>query len=129
MAKDCIFCNKQDVILEGKECYTRLDKFPVSKGHTLIIPKRHFPSYFDATKEELVEFDEMIFEAQKRLNSLYNPDGYNIGINCGAVAGQTVMHTHIHLIPRYKDDVPEPRGGIRGVIPGKQKYENSPNAS
>jgi diadenosine tetraphosphate (Ap4A) HIT family hydrolase len=74
----------------------------------LIIPKRHFSSYFDSTKEELAGFSEMIFEARERLNSLFNPNGYNIGINCGEVAGQTVMHTHIHLIPRYEDDVSDP---------------------
>jgi diadenosine tetraphosphate (Ap4A) HIT family hydrolase len=119
---NCVFCDDQDKVLENSKCFAIYDRFPVNKGHILIIPKRHFSSYFDATKEELVGFDELIFEAQKSLNSIYNPDGYNIGINCGEVAGQTVMHAHIHLIPRYVDDVKDPRGGIRGIIPAKQKY-------
>jgi diadenosine tetraphosphate (Ap4A) HIT family hydrolase len=119
---NCVFCGELDKVLENSECYTVYDKFPVNKGHVLIIPKRHFSSYFDATKSELMKFNQMIFEAQKRLDSIFNPDGYNIGINSGEAAGQTVMHTHIHLIPRYTDDVTDPRGGIRGVIPTKQKY-------
>jgi diadenosine tetraphosphate (Ap4A) HIT family hydrolase len=119
---NCVFCGDQDKVLENTQCFAIYDRFPVSKGHMLIIPKRHFPNYFEATKDELVGLDKMIFEAQKKINSIYNPDGYNIGINCGEVAGQTVMHTHIHLIPRYTDDVADPRGGIRGVIPTKQKY-------
>ena len=119
---NCVFCKAQDKILENSKCFAIYDRFPVSKGHMLIIPKRHFSSYFDSTKEELMGFNEMILAAQKELDSIYNPDGYNIGINCGEVAGQTVMHTHIHLIPRYTDDVTDPRGGIRGVIPAKQKY-------
>jgi diadenosine tetraphosphate (Ap4A) HIT family hydrolase len=119
---NCVFCKAQDKILENSKCFAIYDRFPVSKGHMLIIPKRHFSSYFDSTKEELMGFNEMILAAQKELDSIYNPDGYNIGINCGEVAGQTVMHTHVHLIPRYTDDVTDPRGGIRGVIPAKQKY-------
>ena len=119
---NCVFCEEQDKILENSKCFAIYDRFPVSKGHLLIIPMRHFPNYFEATKDELAGFNEMVFEAQERLNSLYSPDGYNIGINCGEVAGQTVMHTHVHLIPRYTDDVTDPRGGIRGVIPTKQKY-------
>ena len=119
---NCVFCEEQNKAIESPICFAIYDKFPVSKGHLLIIPKRHFSNYFEATKDELAGFNDMVFEAQRKLNSIYNPDGYNLGINCGEVAGQTVMHTHIHLIPRYKNDVSDPKGGIRVVIPAKQKY-------
>ena len=119
---NCVFCEKQDKILENSTCFAIYDRYPVNNGHILIIPKRHFSSYFEATKEELEEFNEMIFEVRNSLDSIYSPDGYNVGINCGKAAGQTVMHAHIHLIPRYKDDVLDPRGGIRGIIPSKQIY-------
>ena len=76
---NCVFCGVQDKVLENTQCFAIYDRFPVSKGHLLIIPKRHFSSYFDSTKEELTRFNEMIFEARERLNSIYNPDGYNIG--------------------------------------------------
>ena len=118
---NCVFCEDQDKVLENSKCYAIYDRFPVNKGHILIIPKRHFSSYFDATKEELEEFNEMIFEAQEKLNSIYNPDAYNIGINCGEVAVQTVMNAHILLILRYEDDVQDPIVVIRGIIQAKKK--------
>ena len=119
---NCVFCEEQDKVLENTKCFAIYDRFPVNIGHILIIPKRHYCSYFDSTKDEFMEFNQMILAAQKKLDSIYNPEGYNIGVNCGEAAGQTVMHTHIHLIPRYVGDVTDPAGGIRGVIPSKQKY-------
>ena len=120
----CPFCNpsEEDIILKNDLCYARFDKFPVNKGHILIIPFRHFDSYFDAIKEEKIAFLELIDKAKSFLDSKFKPDGYNIGVNIGKEAGQTIFHVHIHLIPRYKGDMENPKGGVRGVIPDKQKY-------
>ncbi len=109
-------------IYENNHVYAILDGFPVSKGHTLIITKRHVGNYFSLNSDELKSIDEALKHMKNQLDDLYHPDGYNIGINNGEAAGQTVMHLHVHLIPRYKGDMPNPRGGVRGVIPGKQKY-------
>ena len=113
---------EQDQILKNDLCYARLDKYPVSKGHLLIIPFREFPSYFDATEAEKRALWALLDEARTWLDGRYHPAGYNIGINVGAAAGQTVIHMHIHVIPRYERDMADPSGGVRGVIPGKQKY-------
>ena len=120
----CPFCNpsKEDIILKNDLCYAKFDKYPVNKGHILIIPFRHFDNYFDATKEEKMALIELIDKAKQYLDKNFKPDGYNIGINVGKTAGQTIMHVHIHIIPRYKGDMDDPRGGVRGVIPEKQKY-------
>ena len=98
------------------------DQFPVSKGHILIIPYEHTETWFIASEEVRLEMMLALSELKVRLDKDYNPDGYNIGINCGEAAGQSVMHLHVHLIPRYQGDVDVPRGGVRGVIPSKQTY-------
>ena len=98
------------------------DGFPVSEVHTLIIPKRHIASIFEATIEEQVDIFTTLKKAKKQLEKTLNPDGYNIGINDGISAGQTVMHLHIHLIPRYAADQNDPRGGIRWIFPEKADY-------
>ena len=104
--------------------FSTLDKFPVTEGHTLIITKRHISSYFDLTKEELNELSNILIEEKLLLEKFDNMiKGFNIGINQGSLAGQTIMHCHIHLIPRRKNDVANPTGGVRGVIPGKQNYK------
>ncbi|MDD1729305.1 MAG: HIT family protein [Methanospirillum sp.] len=120
----CPFCNygPDDIVLENEFAYARLDKYPVSPGHLLIIPIRHIPSLFEATTGELTAFWELISRAKQVLNERYSPDGFNIGINDGESAGQTIMHLHIHIIPRYRGDMDDPRGGVRGVIPEKQRY-------
>ena len=122
--KQCPFCNpsEKEIVLKNDLCYARYDKYPVNKGHLLIIPFRHFENYFDATKEEKTAFVELIDKAKELLDKEFHPDGYNIGINVGKPAGQTILHLHIHLIPRYKGDMDNPEGGVRGVIPKKQKY-------
>ncbi len=113
----CIFCeyNKKDYILENELSYAIYDKFPVNKGHVLIISKRHFQSFFEATEEEIKAMYSLSHEVKKILDKEFNPDGYNIGINVGLTAGQTVMHLHMHIIPRYKGDIDNPRGGIRNI--------------
>ncbi|WP_297452951.1 HIT family protein [Persephonella sp.] len=124
MNTKCPFCNipEENIILKNDLCYAIYDKYPVTKGHMLIIPYRHFDNYFDGTKEEKIAFVDLIDKAKELLDQKFSPDGYNIGVNIGKTAGQTIFHVHIHLIPRYKGDTENPVGGVRGVIPDKQKY-------
>lgn len=121
---DCPFCNVKDseIILESKSSFAFYDKFPVNNGHILIVPKGHISNYFDLKKEEKDDLWELVDKASDLLTTKYSPSGFNIGININEAAGQTIPHVHIHLIPRYKNDVEDPTGGVRGVIPSKQKY-------
>lgn len=121
----CPFCNpepERELIVESATAYAIPDKFPVSKGHSLIIPKRHCADYFELSFKEQSACVFMLNEVKRIIAEQYHPDGFNVGINIGEDAGQTVPHVHIHIIPRYKGDVPEPRGGVRGVIPRKRSY-------
>jgi diadenosine tetraphosphate (Ap4A) HIT family hydrolase len=124
MFSNCFFCQLDDnqIISQDDLVMTIRDNFPVSQGHTLIIPKRHIVSFFEATEAEQMALLRALQAAKKYLNQQYAPDGYNIGINDGVAAGQTVMHLHIHLIPRYQGDCPNPRGGIRWIFPEKAVY-------
>ncbi len=120
---DCPFCNLQkDKILETEMSFAIYDGFPVNEGHALIIPKRHTANYFDLSLEEQKDCIELLNRVKGIVQEKYNPAGFNVGININEAAGQTVPHVHIHLIPRYEGDVEEPRGGVRGVIPGKKNY-------
>lgn len=122
---DCPFCNpdsERELLLETATAYAIMDKFPVSKGHTLIIPKKHVPDYFQLTFKEQSACWFMLNNAKDILAERFQPDGFNVGININETAGQTIPHVHIHLIPRYKGDVSEPRGGVRGVIPERKEY-------
>lgn len=121
---DCIFCKieKDRIIKENETAVAIYDGFPVCKGHMLIIPKRHIKDYFEADAHDKEELWKLVEECKKIVDKKFKPDGYNIGINCGHAAGQTVMHLHIHLIPRYNGDIENPRGGVRGVIPDKRIY-------
>lgn len=121
---DCPFCTDDSSLFGNDLAYVKWDLYPVSPGHVLIIPRRHVSSWFDLTPEEHAAVSELIGRAREHLDKLYSPAGYNIGVNCGEAAGQTVMHVHLHLIPRYAGDVPNPRGGIRAVIRAKQDYPN-----
>ena len=98
------------------------DAFPVSPGHSLIIPKRHIGSFFEITPDEQKAMFNMVWRMKGLVHTEFQPDGYNIGINDGEAAGQTVMHLHLHLIPRYRGDHSDPRGGIRWIIPEKADY-------
>ena len=118
----CPFCHIQDFVLENRLAVAIYDKYPVSPGHLLIIPKRHMADYFNATPDELEAIRDLVKQGKVMLDRNRQPDGYNIGINCGEAAGQTVMHLHIHLIPRYLGDLENPRGGVRGVIPERRIY-------
>ena len=119
---NCIFCNPTDIVINGEYAYSRLDGFPVSEGHCLIIPKRHVRSIDELSDVELKDLYTVLHQSKTLLIETYLPDGFNIGINEGEAAGQTVPHLHIHLIPRYEGDVVCPRGGVRGVIPSKKEY-------
>ena len=115
------FLDKEKIV-ENEFAYAFYDGFPVSKGHVLIVPKRVVPEIFDLNDEEYEGCFNLVKDVKEFLQKEYNPDGFNLGVNCGETAGQTVFHAHIHVIPRYKGDVPNPRGGIRHVIPGKGNY-------
>ena len=123
--KDCIFCNLEPSRIEDRnEFYIPIkDLYPVTEGHTLIIPSRHVESFFDLTRDEEIAMLDMLNSQRQELSQLDTTiTGFNVGINDGEDAGQTIMHCHIHLIPRRKGDMESPRGGVRGVIPGKQSY-------
>jgi len=104
------------------------DIYPVSPGHTLVIPKREVPTWFEATRDERRAILDLVDELKADLDRTERPDGYNIGINVGTVAGQTVAHLHLHLIPRFSGDMPDPDGGVRRVIRGKGTYPTAPEA-
>lgn len=121
----CLFCNlpKEKIITENEFSYAIRDKFPVTEKHSLIIPKRHVDDYFDLTNDELIGCDLLLRSVKKEILTVDDSvQGFNIGMNCGAVAGQTIFHCHIHLIPRRQGDVENPRGGVRNIIPGKGNY-------
>jgi diadenosine tetraphosphate (Ap4A) HIT family hydrolase len=121
---ECPFCSPSEdrVFLRGDQVLGLWDAFPVSSGHALLIPRRHIPTWFEATTAEQVALVGAINEAKAIIEEHQRPDGYNIGINCGAAAGQTVFHLHVHLIPRFKGDVRDPRGGVRHIITDKANY-------
>ncbi len=125
LSSDCPFCNPdkdREIILESASVYAIYDKFPVSNGHVLIIPKKHVSNYFQLSFKEQSACWFVLNSVQKIIQEKFNPDGFNVGININETAGQTVPHVHIHLIPRYNGDVEIPRGGVRGVIPTKKEY-------
>ena len=127
MIKECIFCELRDerVIGECEFTKTFIDSYPASPGHTLIVPKRHFATYSEATEDEMLAIGKAIQNAKQILDEEFSPDGYNIGINNGEAAGQSVMHLHVHLIPRYKGDVEDPKGGVRWILKDKANYWDS----
>lgn len=119
----CPFCsNAGNIFLRNDLAYARPDAYPVTPGHLLLIPFRHVGNYFDITRDERIALFQLLDEAKALLDQSHAPAGYNIGVNVGEVAGQTIAHVHMHLIPRYPGDAANPRGGVRGVIPAKQTY-------
>lgn len=128
--EECRFCTSKPgrrLLLEGKYGFAAYDRHPASKGHFLVIPYRHFAEYFDIDDEERDELWSLVAEGKKIVDQEYSPDGYNIGINIGKWAGQSIPHLHIHVIPRYQGDVENPKGGVRGVIPDKKLYSFKPD--
>jgi diadenosine tetraphosphate (Ap4A) HIT family hydrolase len=120
----CPFCALPAgrVLFRNDDAVVVRDAYPVTTGHTLVMPVRHVASFFDATPAEREAMLALLDLAKQQLQAEFGPAGYNIGINDGAAAGQTIGHLHMHLIPRYPGDRPDPRGGVRWVIPGKADY-------
>jgi diadenosine tetraphosphate (Ap4A) HIT family hydrolase len=122
----CLFCNIKEsgLATENELAYASYDSYPVSEMHCLIIPKRHVKDYFDLTEEEVVACNKLIVGIKKEIE-IKDPTvkGFNIGTNSGKIAGQSILHCHIHLIPRREGDVENPQGGVRSVIPKKQHYK------
>ena len=121
----CLFCNtiNKEYIFENNLAYSTFDSYPVSEFHLLIVPKRHIKNYFELTNDEIIACNKIILLSKNKIEKMDKTiKGFNIGINCGKVAGQSIMHCHIHLIPRREGDVENPQGGVRGVIPSKQHY-------
>jgi diadenosine tetraphosphate (Ap4A) HIT family hydrolase len=116
---DCELCVAQDVVAENSLAYVRYDNNSLSRGHILIIPRRHVAGFFDMTADEQAAVLSLLNQVQRFLQKKYAPDGYNIGVNIGKAGGQSRMHVHVHLIPRYAGDVPNPQGGIRCVLAGR----------
>ncbi len=122
----CIFCKiiKEELQFENKLAYSSIDSYPVSESHSLIVPKRHVETYFELTTEEIYACNDLILKTKEKiLKQDSSVKGFNIGTNAGKVAGQSIMHCHIHLIPRREGDVENPQGGVRSVIPKKQHYK------
>ena len=114
--------DEREFLFESATAFSFFDKYPVSKGHTLVVPKRVVASYFDLSVKEQTACWIMVNKVKDELQKRFNPHGFNVGINVNEDAGQTISHCHIHVIPRYKGDVEQPRGGVRGVIPSKKNY-------
>ena len=122
----CIFCKirKEELQFENQLAYSSLDSYPVSEFHSLIVPKRHVETYFELTKDEILACNELILKTKEKiLKQDSSVQGFNIGTNAGKSAGQSIMHCHIHLIPRREGDVENPQGGVRSGIPNKQHYK------
>ena len=120
----CPFCGKLNhtIVRENEHATAFRDAFPVSYGHTLIVPRRHVADLFDLSERELADAIGLVRQTKAQLLVEFSPSGFNVGVNIGRDAGQTVMHAHIHVIPRYAGDVADPTGGIRNVIPDKGRY-------
>lgn len=123
--RDCIFCDfvmESRVVLENQSFYAVFDRYPVNLGHLLIISKRHIPDLFGLDEVEFKHLYWIINQAKGMLDQEYKPEGYNLGVNCGEAAGQTIHHFHLHIIPRYKNDVENPRGGVRNIKKPLKSY-------
>ena len=129
-SKQCLFCEIQNndkirIVAENHLAYVIRDGFAVTSGHTLLIPKRHVLDWFGLTKDEILGINNLLTDQKNELQKVDTSiDGFNIGMNCGETAGQTIFHCHVHLIPRRKGDVENPRGGVRHIIPGKGFYDD-----
>lgn len=112
----CELCRLDRVLFEENEAYVRYDNNSLSRGHVLVVPRRHVADFFDMTAAEKASVSALLDRARAHIDAEFHPDGYNIGVNIGRAAGQSRMHVHVHLIPRYTGDVTDPSGGIRCVL-------------
>ena len=117
---DCELCRPQELLFESDFAYVRYDSHSLSRGHLIVVPRRHVADFFDMSAAEQGSVLALLNRSKKFLQREYEPDGYNIGVNVGKAAGQARMHVHVHLIPRYAGDVPDPRGGIRCVLAARK---------
>ena len=124
MESGCPFCTPDpEFVFHESELVVGLwDRYPVSPGHALLVPRRHFAGWFDASLDEQQALVSALESAKREIEKTHEPDGYNIGVNSGEAAGQTIFHLHVHLIPRYTGDLEDPRGGVRNIIPDKAAY-------
>lgn len=124
----CPFCDlhTQDILHSSTHLVAFRDRYPISPGHTLIVPRSHVASYFDLSEDEKSQILTLLEVVKAGVEEVFTPSGYNVGWNEGSVAGQTVFHFHLHVIPRYEGDVEDPRGGVRWVIPEKANYWENP---
>lgn len=121
----CPFCQRLAVdplVAQNLSAAAFLDAYPLNEGHCLIVPRRHEPDFFALAPEEQAAIWTLVNEVRRNIEMARRPDGYNIGVNIGAAAGQTIHHAHVHLVPRYRGDVMDPRGGVRWIIPAKAAY-------
>lgn len=119
-AATCELCTPNEVVIENSLAYVRYDNNSLSRGHAIVVPKRHVANFFDMSADEQTAVVALLNQAQRSIQAEHAPDGYNIGVNIGKAGGQSRMHVHVHLIPRYAGDVPDPRGGIRCVLAGSR---------
>ena len=120
----CLFCEPRGVTQRNDLAYCARDTYPVSPGHSLVIPLRHCASFFELTREEMMACLDLVVTERNALDEEFRPDGYNVGVNVNRAGGQSIFHVHIHLIPRYAGDHPRPQGGVRQVLPEKAKYRD-----
>ena len=122
--QNCPFCHleKKNFLVENEWSVVFEDNYPLSQGHSLIVPKRHVASWFETSEEEQLALFQALQQTKEYLDKTFHPMGYNVGFNDGVAAGQTVFHVHLHLIPRYQGDCVDPRGGIRWIFPEKAVY-------
>jgi diadenosine tetraphosphate (Ap4A) HIT family hydrolase len=125
----CLFCTARGVTRENALAWATRDTYPVSPGHTLIIPRRHCADFFELTADELAACMELLLAEQRAIATETRPDGYNVGVNVGPAGGQSIRHVHIHLIPRYAGDHPRPQGGVRQILPSKADYPRGGSGS
>jgi len=126
---DCPFCEAvrtEEPLARRGTFVARYDSYPVSRGHVLLIPRRHIATFFELNRNERSDFFNLLLEVRDILHHQFQPDGFNIGVNVGPAAGQTIMHLHVHVIPRYAGDVEHPEGGVRNILPNLAQY--LPNA-
>ena len=120
-SSNCELCTPTAVLSENALAYARADNHSLSPGHAIVVPKRHVADFFEMTDAEQAAVLELLREVRRSIGSRHSPDGYNIGVNVGEAAGQSRMHVHVHLIPRYRGDVPDPKGGVRCVLAPKPR--------
>lgn len=123
LPQECIFCRPQrEILCENAQAIAVFDSYPVSPGHSLILPRRHAVTVWDLAEDEYLACYALVRTLKPILEARFRPEGFNVGVNCGEAAGQSVWHAHIHVIPRFKGDTPFPKGGVRHVIPLKGSY-------